>query len=193
MNSTFTAHQNPKAHYDKVAISLHWLMALCIIGMLVLGFFMEDISPISLRFDAINWHKALGITLLFLTLVRIVWRLTHTPPALPEAMPKIEKLAARLGHLGLYGFMLAMPLSGWLFTSAYAKYPITFFGLFPVPYLPVPDTYRKVLGEFFNEVHELMAYGLIALLVVHLAAALKHHFYDRDTVLSHMIPFIKRG
>jgi cytochrome b561 len=180
-------------HYDKVAITLHWLMAACIIGMLVLGFFMEDITPASLRFQAYDFHKALGITLLFLSFLRLFWRLTHKAPPLPAAMKPVEKLAARGAHWALYALMIGMPFSGWVMSSAAAKYKITFFGLFQVPFLPVPDAARKTVGGFAHEAHELLAYGLIALLVLHLLAALKHHFINRDDVLSHMLPFVKRG
>lgn len=182
-----------RSHYDKVAISLHWLMALCIIGMLTLGFVMEDITPVSLRFSAINWHKALGVTLLFLALLRLLWRITHKAPALPAAMPKFEQFAARAAHWALYLFMIAIPLSGWVMSSAAAKYKITFFGLFDIPFLPLPSAYRETLGSIAYDGHGLLAYGLIALLVAHVAAALKHQFINRDEVLSHMIPLIKRG
>ena len=179
-----------KTHYDKVAITLHWVMAVCIIGMLFLGFFMEDIRPVSLRFQGYNFHKAFGITLLFLSFVRLGWRFAHKAPSLPEHMSRLEKFAAQSAHWLLYGFMIGIPLSGWLFSSAYAKYPISFFGLFKVPYLPItPD---RDVGAFFAEAHELMAYGLIGLLVAHVLAALKHHFYDRDNVMIHMIPRLKR-
>lgn len=179
-----------KTHYDKVAIALHWLMAACIVLMLFLGLTMEDYTPLEARFRAVNFHKALGITLLALAVLRLLWRLGHRPPPLPEHMNRLERLAANASHYLLYFFMIAIPLSGWLFSSAYAKYPISFFGLFQVPYLPL--TPNRDVGAFFAEAHEWLAYALIALLVAHIAAALKHHFYDRDEVLMHMIPILKR-
>jgi cytochrome b561 len=176
-------------HYDRVAITLHWLMGLSIILMLFLGLTMEEYEPISRRFAAINFHKALGITLLALAVFRLVWRLLHKAPPLPDHMNKLEKFAANASHVLLYFFMIAIPLSGWLFSSAYAKYPIHFFGLFQVPFLPI----RSVeVGKFFVDAHEWLAYGLIGLLVAHVLAALKHHFYDRDDVLTHMVPILKR-
>jgi len=179
-----------KTHYDKVAITLHWLMAASILLMLFLGLTMEDYQPISAKFRAVNFHKALGITLLFLSFARLGWRLAHKAPPLPEHMNVLEKFAAHAAHYLLYFFMIAIPLSGWLFSSAYAKYPISFFGLFKVPYLPItPD---RDVGAFFAEAHELLAFGLMGLLLAHVAAALKHHFYDRDNVMFHMIPLLKR-
>jgi cytochrome b561 len=170
--------------YDRVAVILHWLMAICIIGMLFIGFFWEDLSPREVKIFAINFHKSLGMTLLVLAFFRLYWRLRHRPPALPETMPPLERRAARGAHGLLYAFMLAMPLTGWLYVSALAKYPTVYFGLFTIPHLPIP----KSMKGFFYESHELLAYGLIALLVLHVLAALKHHFVDKNDVLKRILP-----
>lgn len=176
--------------YDRVAVTLHWLMAVCIIGMILLGFFWEDIGQRDLKIFAINFHKSLGMTLLVLTLIRIYWRLRHRPPALPETIPALERKAARAAHGLLYAFMLAMPLSGWLYVSALQKYPTVYFGLFTIPHIPMPvaGDALKPVKQFFYETHELLSYGLIALLVLHVLAALKHHFFDKNDVLKRMLP-----
>jgi cytochrome b561 len=170
--------------YDRVAVGLHWLMAICIIGMLILGLIWEDIKPLELKIAAINFHKSLGLTLLLLAFFRLYWRLRHPAPALPETIPPLERKAARAAHVGLYALMIAIPLSGWMYVSALAKYPTVYFGLFTIPHLPIP----KSLKGFFGESHELLAYGLIALLVLHLLAALKHHFFDKNDVLRRILP-----
>ncbi|MFO0456298.1 MAG: cytochrome b [Alphaproteobacteria bacterium] len=170
--------------YDRVAVALHWLMAICIIGMLLLGFFWEDIASRDLKIFAINFHKSLGLTLLLLAFFRLYWRLRHPAPALPETMPTLERKAARTAHIALYVLMIAIPLSGWMYVSALAKYPTVYFGLFTIPHLPIP----KSMKGFFYESHELLAYGLIALLSLHLLAAMKHHFFDKNDVLRRILP-----
>jgi cytochrome b561 len=176
--------------YDRVAVVLHWLMAICIIAMLILGFFWEDIANRDLKIAAINFHKSLGLTLLVLTIFRLYWRLKHRPPALPETIRPLERKAARVAHGLLYAFMLAMPLTGWLYVSALQKYPTVYFWLFTVPHIPMPveGEALKAVKRFFYESHELLAYGMIALLVLHVLAALKHHFLDKNDVLKRILP-----
>ncbi|MFN7184975.1 MAG: cytochrome b [Alphaproteobacteria bacterium] len=170
--------------YDRVAVALHWLMAICIIGMLLLGFFWEDIASRDLKIFAINFHKSLGLTLLLLAFFRLYWRLRHPAPTLPVTIPPLERKAARAAHIALYALMIAIPLSGWMYVSALAKYPTVYFGLFTIPHLPIP----KSMKGFFYESHELLAYGLIALLSLHLLAAMKHHFFDKNDVLRRILP-----
>ena len=182
------------ARSHTVAMLLHWLMALVIIGMIAVGFFMEDITPIGLRVQIYQLHKSLGLTILLLALVRLAWRLSHRAPALPVQMPAWEKLAARLSHVALYAFMIVMPLTGWLYISTSSStYPTLYFGLFEVPKLAFfSDASRKDMHNLFGGAHELLAFGAIALISVHVAAALKHHFIDRDDVLTRMLPRFKR-
>ena len=174
--------------YDRVAVALHWLMAICIIGMLLLGFFWEDIPSRDLKIFAINFHKSLGITLLVLTFIRLYWRLRHPAPTLPGTISPLERKAARTAHISLYVLMIAIPLSGWMYVSALAKYPTVYFGLFTIPHLPIPEALRKDIKGFAYEAHELLAYGLIALLVLHVLAAIKHHYFDKNDVLRRMLP-----
>lgn len=178
------------SRYDPVAVFLHWTMALLIITMLIIGLIMEDVQPLSLRFLVINLHKATGITILALSVFRLVWRFMNPPPSLPATMPLWERLAAHASHWALYTFIIVMPLSGWLMVSASAKYPIVFFGLGEAPFIPMPAdaALAKSIGGLSRTTHEWLGYGAIALIVVHVAAALKHHFINRDFVLLRMLP-----
>ncbi len=177
-----------KLRYDRVAVTLHWVIAISILLMIPLGFFMEDL-PISIRFDAFAFHKSLGLTVLALSIFRFIWRLMNPPPALPTTMKPIEKFAANVAHWVLYFLIVAMPLSGWLMVSASRKYPTIFFWLGEVPFIPMPAGIDvKAAGELFHESHELLAFGAIALITLHLFAALKHHFIEKDTTLTRMLP-----
>lgn len=176
------------ARYDPIAITLHWVIACSILLMIPLGLFMGDL-PLSIRFDAYIFHKSLGIVILALSLFRLVWRLLNPPPALPGHMGAFEKLGARVSHWGFYFLMIAMPLTGWLMVSASKKFPTVFFWLGEVPFLPMPEAFSgKEAAHMFNEYHEVLAYGALLLLALHLSAALKHHFINRDTVLTRMLP-----
>lgn len=174
--------------YDPVAVTLHWVIALLIIAMIPLGFFMGDLPP-TIKFDAYTLHKSLGILVLAFSVFRVIWRFLNPPPALPVQMPAWEKLAARVSHWALYFLILALPLTGWLMVSASRKYPTIFFWSGEVPFLPLPEPMlNKDTAHMFNETHELLAFIAIALVGLHLSAALKHHFVDRDSVLVRMMP-----
>lgn len=177
-----TSHDRASARYTSVAIALHWLIAALLILNLAIGLLHSGLFK--------GWmptHKAIGMTVLALSLLRLVWRLTHPAPPLPRDMPAWQRGLAHASHAGFYLLMLALPLSGWIFTSASATpRPLGFFGLFVIPNLPIgPD---KGLNETLNTAHGLMGWVLLALIVLHVAAALKHHFVDRDTVLTRMMP-----
>lgn len=174
--------------YNKVAVLLHWTIALLIIGMIALGLTMGDYS-IKYKFLAYNLHKSFGLTVLVLSLFRLFWRFTHKPPAFPDSMKAWEKTGAHLGHLVLYFLMIAMPLSGWIMVSADAKYPTVFFSLFEVPQFPLPAAYdTNVTHEQFEWLHYWLAISAIVLVIGHTLAALKHHFVNHDTVLRRMLP-----
>lgn len=184
--------------YTRVAIILHWLIALMVIGQLAGGLYMQDLpdAETDLKFRLFQLHKSFGVTILLLTLVRLGWRLTHKAPPLPEAMPALEKLAARGAHVGFYILLIALPLVGWAVVSSspFADSVKTYlFGVIYWPHLPffegVAD--RKGLSHDLAEVHEYLAFAMIGLLALHVAAALKHQFINRDSVLSHMLPALK--
>jgi cytochrome b561 len=125
------------------------------------------------------------MTVLMLAVLRLVWRLTHTPPPLPEGMKPVERRLAQLTHAAFYFFLFAMPLSGWLMSSA-KNYSVSWFGLFTWPNLIAPD---ERSFNILKATHDLMAWSLFALALLHVLAALKHHFWDKDDVLRRMLPF----
>lgn len=185
--------------YSNVAIALHWLIAVMIIGQIAGGFYMHNLprEQAELKFELFQLHKSFGITVLLLTLFRIGWRLTHKPPALPVKMAGWEKLLARGAHLGFYALLLALPLVGWAVVSSSplaGSVQTYLFGVIHWPHLPffegVED--RKGLSHDFGELHEYLAFTMIGLIGLHVAAALKHQLIDRDEVLSHMLPFLRK-
>lgn len=185
------ADKMPPARYHAVAVTLHWLIALGIVGLLVIGFLMGDVEAPELKFKLYQLHKSFGITVLVLSVMRLLWRLTHRPPALPPQTKPWEKWAAHAVHWGFYVIMIGMPLVGWLGVSASPmKMPLRIFNTFSLPLLPFFDGVVDPRGtaKALFEAHELMAYIAIGLLVLHLGAALKHHFIVRDDVLLRMAP-----
>lgn len=173
--------KNSDKRFGLVSILLHWGMTLLIIGLLGLGLYMVSL-PISLeKLKLYGWHKEYGFLVLALVLFRLIWRVTNITPHL--ALPFLEMLAARSMHWAFYGFMFAMPISGWLITSA-AGLPASFFGLYTFPNLISPDEGHRKL---FQLVHEWLGYGLIAAIVLHASAALKHHYINKDDILRRMI------
>lgn len=174
--------------YNKVAVFLHWTIALLIIGMIAVGLTMGG-YPIKYKFLAYNLHKSFGITILVLSIFRLYWRLTHRAPALPDHMPLWERLAANASHYAFYFLIIAMPLSGWIMVSADAKFPTVFFSLFEVPQFPLPAAYdTSATHEQFEWLHYWLAMGTLGLLALHMGAALKHHFINHDAVLRRMLP-----
>lgn len=173
--------------YTPVAISLHWLIALLIFAGWGLGFYMSDLplSPAKLRYY--SWHKWMGVTTFILVILRVGWLATHPAPSLPRAMPPWQTRTARVTHLVLYLLMFVIPLSGWLMSSAKGV-PTVYFGVLPIPDLIGKD---KAMGDVLVVVHQSLAFGLAALAGLHVAAALKHHFMDRDDVMGRMVPFLK--
>ncbi len=171
-------------HYTRTAKSLHWLMALMIFGLLGLGFYMSDLPLSPQKLKLYSWHKWAGVTVFLLSLVRLAWRATHQPPLMPWQMSKLQQIAAHVGHVGLYLLMLAIPLSGWLMSSA-KGFQTVWFGVLPIPDL-LPK--NKELGDLLLSLHQGLNLLLVVLLLTHIAAALKHHFIDRDDVLIRMLP-----
>jgi len=171
--------------YTTTAIVLHWLIAILIIGAFTLGLVMTDIpgiSPAKLRY--FSWHKWTGVTVLLLACLRLLWRLKNRPPALPDAMPAWQRGAAHGLHHLLYVFIFAVPLSGYCYTLA-AGIPVVYFGLFQ---LPVFIAKNPALAETLKPIHYWLNMSMAALVALHVLAALKHHFLDRDGTLRRMLP-----
>jgi len=158
-------------------------MAVLIVTMLCLGLYMTSLILSPQKLTLYGWHKELGVSVLMLAVLRAAWRLMRVIPAFPSSMPQWEKLAAHASHLALYGFMFMLPITGWLMSSA-AGFPISFFGLFTLPTIIHSNKY---LQSFFKTTHEYLAYALIALLCLHVLAALKHHFIDKDEILKRIL------
>ncbi len=175
----------PAAHprYDNVAIGLHWLLAVMLAGSFGVGMYMADLPFSIQRVKLINWHKWAGMTILALTVLRLLWRLSHAPP--PEAPgPRWQQRAAKANHAALYLLCLLIPLVGWAYTSA-AGVSIVLYGVLPLPDLLAKD---KALADLIKPWHAGLAYALAALVLLHVAAALKHHFVDGDGLLARMRP-----
>jgi cytochrome b561 len=172
------------AHYTATAKGLHWLMAIVLCALLALGFYMHDLPLSPDKLKLYSWHKWAGVTAFLLVAVRLAWRATHRPPALPDSMPKIMQLASHAGHFALYLLMIAIPLSGWLMSSA-KGFQTVWFGVLPIPDLL--DKNRE-LGELLAGVHKSLNLVFVALIAGHVGAALKHHFIDHDDILKRMAP-----
>jgi cytochrome b561 len=169
--------------YGHVAIALHWLLAGLIIGSLCVGVYMTDLPMSPARLKLFNWHKWAGITIMALSALRLLWRLTHRPPPdLP--MPAWQRRAAHAAHWALYALFFLTPLAGWAYTSA-TGFPVVVFGVIPLPdFVPVD----KALAEVLKTRHHQMAFLLGFVVLLHIAAALKHQFLDRDGLLYRMWP-----
>lgn len=175
--------KNTLNRYGIIAILLHWLIAILMMTMLALGLYMTSLTFSAQKLKLYGWHKEVGILILMLVILRIIWRLTNILPDLPITIPQWQKLAARATHLAFYSFMFVLPISGWLISST-AGLPVSFFGLFV---LPNPMPANQNLHYLFKEMHEWLAYGLIAAICLHVAAALKHHFIDKDDILRRIL------
>lgn len=174
--------------YSSIAIVLHWLLGLSIFAMFAMGIYMSDLPFSPLRLKLYNYHKWAGICFLFLSVLRLVWRFTHRPPKLPvaieQAMPTWQTRVHHGTHVALYALFFAVPLIGWAYSSA-AGFPIVLFGVIPLPDLLSVD---KEFAKQIKELHEISAFALVGLALLHTAAALKHQFIDRDRLINRMLP-----
>ena len=172
--------------YTKTAMLLHWLIALMIIAAFFLGLTMVAIpgfSPTKLKY--FSWHKWLGVTVLALVAIRLLWRLSHKPPAALASIPPLQHKLAEGMHYLLYFLMFAAPISGYLYGSA-AGVPVVYLKLVQLPMIIAPDPELKAL---LKTVHYVLVMTMAGAVIAHALAALKHHFFDRDTTLKRMLPF----
>ncbi len=190
MNSTNSANDTP-ARYTHVAITLHWLIALGIFCTIPLGLYMADLKLSPTKLQLFAYHKWLGISILMLASIRLLWRITHRPPALPASMSARQQLLAHGIAHGMYLLMFLVPLTGWLMSSAFGK-PVVLFGM---PQLQLPDLIGvdEQVGKFFKETHEVCNYIFCTLISLHILASVKHHFIERDGILARMLPFLEQG
>jgi cytochrome b561 len=173
---------NGVTRYSTPAIVLHWLVALLIFAAFPLGVYMHELPLSPVKLELYSYHKWIGITILLLVAIRLSWRLTHTPPPLPNSVAAWQRRASAIVHGLLYLLMIAIPLSGWLMSSA-KGFPVVWFGVLPLPDLVGKD---KALGDLLTEVHQALNFTLLVLVILHVAAALQHHFIERQPFLQRM-------
>ena len=174
--------------YSTLAMLFHWLLGFALVGIFAVGLYMADLPFSPLRLKLYNWHKWAGITILTLSLLRLLWRVTHRPPALPAAIeratPQWQLQAFHATHIALYALFFIVPLVGWAYSSA-AGFPVVVFGVIPLPdFVPA----SKELAELIKPWHQITAFTLAGLVALHVAAALKHHFIDKDGLIYRMLP-----
>jgi len=178
-----TTPASPATRYGGFAIALHWLLAAALVVSFGVGLYMTGLPLSMQRLKLYNWHKWAGVTIFALSFVRLAWRLFNAPPPdLPA--PHWQRLAAHATHAAMYVLFFAVPLVGWAYTSA-VGFPVVLFGVLPLPDFVPAD---KALAEQIKPWHAILAYALAALAVLHVAAALKHHFIDRDGLIGRMWP-----
>ncbi len=179
---------DPTHRYSAPAMLLHWVLALAIFTSLGVGLYMTGLPFSMARLKLYNWHKWAGIVILVLSVLRLLWRLKHKPPALPSdvesAMPRWQRTAYKGTHHAMYALFVLIPLAGWAYTSA-TGFPVVLFGIWPLPDFVPKD---QALAGLLKTAHAWLAYALMGLVALHIAAALKHHFVNRDGLLLRMLP-----
>jgi cytochrome b561 len=178
--------------YNPVAVTLHWLIALFILCNITLGLGANYVPDAYVR-PMIDLHKSIGITVLFLVLLRVIWRLTHRPPALPATYPLAERLAAHAAHAALYGLIFLLPLTGWIHDSAFSQanaHPLILFWFIPwfrLGFITSLDPATKhYIHGLFGAAHTYLGYALYAVLALHILGALKHQLWDREPEIQRM-------
>jgi cytochrome b561 len=173
--------------YSSVAQAFHWIIAALIVAQFTLAWMADDLPLGAHKLGLLARHKSFGMTVLMLAVLRLVWRLFNRPPELPAGMSKLEALAAKFTHIAFYVLLFAMPLTGWLMSSA-KNYSVSWFGLFTWPNLIGKNEDNF---DLLRSTHETLSWALLGLAILHILAALKHHFWNKDDVLVRMLPFKK--
>ena len=179
--------KNTLTRYGVVAQLFHWVIVALIITQFVLAKWADGLSPVK-KIGILATHKSVGITILLLAVLRLTWRLFNPAPQLPAGTPRWQELAAHVSHFLLYALLFITPVLGWLMSSA-RNFSVSWFGLVQLPDFIAPN---RATYETLHEAHEIMAYSLAGIAIVHAAAALKHHFFDRNDVLRRMLPVSDR-
>ena len=182
------ATRNNSQTWGSLSIGLHWLTFILILGLAMVGLFMTELANGPLKIQVYALHKSFGLTVLGLTIIRLVWRLFSITPKITANIPAWQNLIAKLTHGLLYLLLFAMPISGWLYNSA-AGFPLKYFGLFKLPKL---SDYNPELKQLAGDVHETFFYILALLMLLHAGAALKHHYLDKDNTLTRMLPWLAK-
>jgi cytochrome b561 len=180
---------NPSAptRYNAVAQTFHWIIAALIVTQFTLAWMAEDLPLGAHKLGLLARHKSFGMTVLMLAVLRLLWRLFNHPPRLPDGMSKIEHVLAKITHASFYILLFAMPLTGWQMSSA-KNYSVSWFGLFTWPNLIGKNEDNF---DLLRSTHMILSDALFVLAVLHILAALKHHFWNQDDVLLRMLPFKK--
>ncbi len=176
--------QNTEATYGSLSKFFHWLIFFLVSVMLLVGFFMDDL-PESMQPMVYMMHKSTGLLILGLMILRLLWRWTNKTPEFPSTMGRLQKIGAKVVHALLYIILLLMPLDGWIMSTAAGRIP-TFYGLVTLPFPGIE--HNHALAHQLAELHGILAYALLALLVLHILAAFKHHFINKDNILTRMMP-----
>jgi cytochrome b561 len=179
--------QSPTTRYSTVAKSFHWIIAALIVTQFVLANLEGDLPIGARKLALLARHKSVGMTILMLAILRLLWRLKHPPPALPSEMTPLQRALARGTHMAFYVLLFVMPITGWMMSSA-KNYSVSWFGLFTWPNLIGKN---EAAYNFLHATHETLSDILFAIAVLHILAALKHHFWNKDNVLLRMLPFTK--
>jgi cytochrome b561 len=185
---------NTALRYGSVAMTLHWLIAVLLIGNICVGLYFADLPRSDPNlFMLVQLHKSIGLSVLTLSVLRVIWRLINPVPPLPAGMNPWLRIGARTSHVVLYILIVAIPLTGWMMVSASRMgTPTSFFGLFDWPNFPffsnIPMASKRPTHELFESAHVFLAWSAIVLIPLHIGAALFHHFVRRDDVLKRMLP-----
>jgi cytochrome b561 len=179
--------QESRGRYTAVAQALHWIIAALIVTQFTLAWMADDLPLGMHKLALLARHKSFGMTVFVLAVLRLGWRLFNPPPPLPDGMTSVERFLARSTHIGFYVLLFAMPLSGLLMSSA-KNYSVSWFGLFTWPNLIGPNEHRF---EVLKSTHYVLSIVLFCVAILHILAALKHHFWNKDDVLTRMLPFTK--
>jgi cytochrome b561 len=180
-------NQSPPIRYSAVAQGFHWLIAGLIVVQYTLGWTAEDLPIGARKLARLDWHKSFGMTILMLAALRLLWRFFNRPPDLPAGMTAIERKLARAAHVLFYVLLFVMPLTGWMMSSA-KNFSVSWFHQFTWPNLVAPN---EQAFNLLRTTHDTLSWLLFALALLHVLAALKHHFWNRDDVLTRMLPFTK--
>jgi cytochrome b561 len=177
----------PPPRYTAVAQSFHWIIAALIVTQFILGWTAVDLPLGVHKLAMLARHKSIGMTVLMLAALRLLWRWRHPAPELPPGMTRVERTTAHATHVAFYVLLFVMPVTGWIMSSA-KKYSVSWFGLFTWPNLIGKN---EAAFNLLKSTHDILSYVLFAIAVLHVLAALKHHFWNRDDVLLRMLPFTK--
>jgi cytochrome b561 len=187
-------HPEPVARYNRVAMTLHWVVASLLVVNIAVGLAAANADDANVR-SLVDLHKSLGLTALGLIILRILWRLANRPPPLPSAYPKVERLGAHTAHFLLYAVMLLLPLTGYIHDSAWklaSTHPIVLYGLVHFPRIGLIESLDPVTKEhvhsIFSAAHVYLGYLLYALVALHLLGVAKHHAIDHENELQRMLP-----